>query len=746
MRKLMWFTLGFGSVCAFCAYAWVSEGLLTGAMVCVLLSVLFLLCSQKWSSAKIAAVILLGCGAGLGWFHVYHSSYLAPVMALDGNLAQVKAFCADYGVCNDRGTMVDGYVVFNGKPYQVRFYVKGDIPIEPGDLLDGVFKFRITTPGGQKDSTYHKGNGIFLLAYQKEDAQLQKATSIPWYFYHSKLRKDLKEIIDGSFPADTAPFAKALLLGDRSGIDYETTTAFKVSGIMHIIAVSGLHVSILFALVYTLCLKRRYLTAIFGISSLVLFAAVAGFTPSVTRACIMQILVILALLLGKEYDAPTALAFACLTMLIVNPLTITSVSFQLSVSAMAGIMLFYKEIDQWLREKLGVRKICGFRKLRIWLAGSVAVSISAMVLTVPLTAMYFGTVSLIGVITNLLTLWAVNIIFYGVMVVCLISLLSGGLAYAIAWGISWLIRYVLVAARLMSRFPLAAVYTKSIYIVVWLVFCYVLLAAFLLMKKKRPMIFCCGIVLGLSVAIGASWIEPMLDTSRLMVLDVGQGQCLILQSEGKTFLVDCGGDHDERVADLAAETLFSMGIFRLDGLIATHFDRDHVGAIPYLLTRMDTDMLIIPDYQDEYGVGDRLEQMVNSCIRVNQNLLLRFGATKMAVFGPTVTDSDNESGLCVLFQGPNCDILITGDRSAFGERLLLRQMDFEPVDVLVAGHHGSKYSTCDELLDAVCPQIAVISVGENFYGHPAKEALDRLQNHGCSIYRTDLNGTITIRR
>ncbi len=746
MRKLMWFTLGFGAVCAFCAYAWISWGLLIAAGICMLLTVVLLMCGKRWRICKVGGLLLLGCSTGLCWFHIYYNTYLLPAVALDGNLAQVRAVCSDYGVQSPRGTAADGYVFLKGNPYHVRFYVKGNIQIEPGDVLDGVFKFRVTTPGGQKNSTYHKGNGIFLLAYQQEDAELGKANTIPWYFYHSKLRQNLIGTIDQAFPADTVPFAKALLLGDRSDIDYQTNTAFKVSGIMHIIAVSGLHVSILFALIYTLCLKRRTLTAIFGISSLVLFAAVAGFTPSVTRACIMQILVILALLVGKEYDSPTALSFACLTMLVVNPLVITSVSFQLSVSAMAGIMLFNGKINGWLKEKIGVYKKCKFRKLRLWFAGAVSVSVSAMVFTVPLTAMYFGTISLVGVITNLLTLWVVNVIFYGIMIVCLGSLICSGLSTAVAWLLSWPIRYVLLTARLMSKIPLAAVYTKSIYIVWWLIFCYVLFAVFLMLKKKQPLIFCCGVVLGLTAAIAASWIEPMLDHCRMTVLDVGQGQSLILQSEGKTFLVDCGGDRDENVADLVAETLFSMGIFRLDGVILTHFDTDHVGGLPYLLTRMDTELLLIPDYEDDYGVGNAIEQLVESCIRVDENLLLSYGTTKISVFGPVVTDSDNESGLCVLFQGENCDILITGDRSEFGEYLLLRQANLEPVDVLVAGHHGSKYSTCNELLDTVSPQIAVISAGENHYGHPAPEVLKRLEEHSCTVYRTDLNGTITIRR
>ena len=115
---------------------------------------------------------------------------------------------------------------------------------------------------------------------------------------------------------------------------------------------------------------------------------------------------------------------------------------------------------------------------------------------------------------------------------------------------------------------------------------------------------------------------------------------------------------------------------------------------------------------------------------------------------PSYSDnSDNESGLCVLFQTENCAILITGDRDEFGERMLLRSIDLPDLDALVVGHHGSKYSTGRALLEAARPEVAIISVGENnTYGHPAEETLERLKAYGCRVYRTDVHGTIIFRR
>jgi len=745
MRKLMWFTLGFGAACALCAYLWLIDGLWLPVLIVAALFADLLFLSRRFKWLRCVAIISLGCAAGLIWFQLFASGYLSAASQLDGEITDATVYCTDYGYETDYGTAVEGTLKLDGKWYRAKFYLNEKLSVEPADVIRGRFEFRVTTPDGADEPTAHQGKGIFLLGYEEDSVQLQKPEQVPRWTFPARLRHKLLNILNDYFPADTAAFAKALLLGDRTGIDYETNTAFKISGISHVIAVSGLHVTILFTLISILCFRRRWLVAVLGIPALLLFAAAAGFSPSITRACIMQCLMIMATVLNREYDGPTELAFSCFVMLLTNPLVVTSVSFQLSVGCMIGIFLFSRRINAYLTEVfIGKRK--RFVKVKRWIIGSVSVTLSAMTLTTPFVAYYFGTVSLIGIITNLLTLWVISFIFYGIILVCLLSTFWSGGAFFAAAVIAWPIRYVLTVSKLLASFPLSAVYTASVYIVIWLVFCYMLLAGFLLSKTKRPTVFVCCVVIGLCTALTASWLEPQKDDSRLTVLDVGQGQCILLQSEGKTYLIDCGGSNGEEAADAAAEQLLSQGVFYLDGVILTHFDADHSGGMEYLLSRIPTEILFVPDCIDEEDVLDRIAPLVGQVMELNENVMLTYGTTELTIFGPVVPDSGNESSLAILFRHENCDILITGDRSGFGERILLKTAQIPEVDILVAGHHGAANASCEELLEATKPEIVVISVGENHFGHPAQEVLNRFAAIGATVYRTDQQGTITLRR
>lgn len=750
MRKLMWFSVGFAGACLLGSYLF-GTWLLGAAAATLALTGLLILWKSRKKFVNCIIGILLGLTIGFLWQGIYDRAIYSTARELDGVVASTVITATDYSYDTAYGSAVKGKVTVNDRAYSVKLYLRGHKALKPGDTVSSNFQFRTTLAGGEKKPNYQRSNGIFLFAYQRGEADITCCEEIPRIFLPTQWRHVLLGRIQELFPDDTAGFAKALLLGDRSGIDYKTKTDFKVSGISHIVAVSGLHVSILFAVIYTMAAHRRFLAGLLGIPLLFLFASMVGFTPSVTRACIMQSLMLISVMWDREYDPPTALSFAVLCILVYNPLESLSVSFQLSVCCMVGIFLFSGKIYDYLGKLRLFANAKGksfFAGIKRWGMTSISVTVSANIMTTPLVACYFGTVSLVGIITNVLTLWVISFIFYGIMACILLSSLSMKIAAAGAWIVSWLIRYVTGVAGFLTKVPLAAVYTTSVYIVIWLVGVYCLIGVFLVFRKKHPAALICGIGFSLILAVSLSWLEPLTSECRLTALNVGQGQSVLLQSGGKSFLVDCGGDTDEKAADIAAETLLAQGISRLDGIILTHYDADHVGGVCNLLTRIDTDLILLPDIEDEKGLVEQLLTVAPGKISlVQENLTFTYGDTTMTVAGPEPGINGNESSLCVLFQTKNCDILITGDRGAAGEAALMHSVQLPKVDVLVAGHHGSATSTSEEFLSAVDPDIVIISAGlDNRFGHPSKAVLQRLEEHGCIVYRTDLWGTVTFRR
>ena len=743
MRKLMWFAIGFTAACAAGAY-------LFSTLEVYLLSVLFFV---MWlavvlifqTGGKAVKLLLLGGAVAFLWMGIYTTVYLSPVEKLNGETVEEQIIITDYSAPTEYGISAEGRITLNGKNYKIKLYSYTLEDLCPGDTLTGKTEllYTRTTHWAQTFSS----SGIHLVGYLDDDTTVTHPQQVPIRYYPSVLRRQITDLIETAFPTDTASFAKALLLGDTDGLTYQQKTALSVSGIRHVVAVSGLHVFILFAIVYSLVGFRKVLTPAIGLPVLLLFAAVAGFTPSVVRACIMQGLVILAMVFDKDYDPPTALSFAVLAMLCVNPLTVCSASFQMSVACMVGIFLFSARIQNYFmgkcRPKVGKR----WGRIRSWIISCVSITLSTMVTVTPFTVVYFDTVSLVSILTNMLTLWVITVAFCGIIAACVLGALWLPLGKLLGWLLSWLIRYVLLVSETLSAFPLAAVYTQSKYIFCWVILCYIFLFVFLVGKKKQPVVLAACVLLSLGVAVAASWVEPKLDNYRMTVLDVGQGQCILLQTKDSHYVIDCGGDYEEGAADLAAQTLLSQGITQIDGLILTHYDLDHSGGTEYFLSRIPAQRLYLPRLEDDGPVKEKLaNQYADRITWLEHMQVLPLEEERLTLIAGDANGEENENGLCVLFQEENCDILITGDRDAEGEKDILTRLLVPDLEVLVVGHHGSAYATSDLLLIAGQPEVAVISVGENNrYKHPSQLVLDRLALRGCQVLRTDLNGTVIIR-
>ena len=315
MRRLMYFTIGVAAACGVCAYM---EGGVGKYCLCALLLLLLCLPDRNVLFARKLFFSAFGCVLGFFWFSQFYGAYLDPVLPLDGQTRSLSIRASDYGEEGKYAVFFDGTVEIGEHTYQIQTRLKKDAQIEPGMVISGKFNVSVL------DTGIRPGQGVFLSAYQKEEIRITTSAE-NWMDRIAHIRREIKLALEDTFPEDVRPFAKALFLGDTAELSYEVDTNLKISGIRHVVAVSGLHISILFGLLSMVTFRKRFLTALVSYPVLFFFAALTGFTPSVVRACLMWGLVLLAKLSDQEYDGPTALSFAVLVMLVLNPMVITAV-------------------------------------------------------------------------------------------------------------------------------------------------------------------------------------------------------------------------------------------------------------------------------------------------------------------------------------------------------------------------------------------------------------------------------------
>ena len=325
-------------------------------------------------------------------------------------------------------------------------------------------------------------------------------------------------------------------------------------------------------------------------------------------------------------------------------------------------------------------------------------------------------------------------------------------ASLLGW-ISWaLVRYILWIANGMMSWRYHAVYFTNPYLVYWLLFLY---AAFIGCAvtpdgKRKYLLASALSVLTLTAAIWVNRQDYQYGVLTALTLDVGQGESVILISGGETALVDCGSSNSYKdPGGLAADTLHSMGVRELSAVVVTHYHADHTNGLYEVLRRIPVQTIYLPDIEDEYGVRERLvslaEEKGAQVTYVTKETADTLGDTVLTIYPPVQSGGDlNELGLTALASAGDFDLLITGDMSGSTEKKLVETYALPDIEVLAVSHHGSRYSSNIRFLKAVTPEAAVISVGDNNYGHPSEETLQRLLAVGADIWRTDQQGTIRI--
>ena len=718
-----------------------------------LASLLWALLGRGTPHLRRVLLVLLPLMVSLLYFSAYRALVRQPVQALCGGEHDFSAAVCDWPEATEHGAKVT--IRLHGLLGAKAVYYGDDdlLSLRPGDALSGTAWWNDVAAIGDGDLRQFSSRGVYALLYDRDTLTVQPAPDMPLGYapqYAAKaLRDKLAQLWDDP---SVLGFLTAELTGDKSLLPESDYVAMQETGLAHIFAVSGLHCAFLVTLLSLLIppTHRRTLCAVAS-AVLVFYMLLTGLSPSVARACVMQLFLLSAPLFRRGSDPLTSLAAALTVILLVNPYAVGSVSLQLSFAATLGMVLLsgrlYKSFTGWYRGRnRAVRTALSF------LAANLAATLGALVFTAPLTAYYFNILSLVAPLAGLLAVPAAGYAFMSAFVSALLGLVWTPLGHLAGYVPLLLVKYILWAAHLLLAVPYHAVYFTNVYLRVWLLYVY---AAFLGCAvtpdgKRKYALASALTVLTLAACLWLNSRWQQYGAFRAAVLDVGQGESVALCSGSEAALVDCGSSNSYVDAgSVAADALQSAGIRRLSSMIVTHYHADHTNGLTEVLARLPVDTLYLPDIEDEYGVRDRLVSLAAhqgaDVVFVTGPTRIALGEAVLTVYPPLLTTGDlNEQGLTALATAGDFDLLITGDMAGQTEQLLAQTYPLPDVEVLVVSHHGSRYSSDESFLRAITPDNAVISVGDNRYGHPAEETLRRLQAVGATVWRTDQQGSIRI--
>jgi competence protein ComEC len=556
-----------------------------------------------------------------------------------------------------------------------------------------------------------------------------------------RLRAGLADTIAPGLEGDRRAVIAGVVLGEDEGLTDELRNDFRTSGLYHLLAVSGQNVALLAGgvlLIAWLAGVSRWVGELGALTAIAAYVVAVGWQPSIVRAGVAGVLTSLAWLVARPRDRWYFLLLGAAVLLAWNPYSLLEPGFQLSFTAVAAIFVAVPRVERVLE---------GY-PVPAWLRGVLAVSVACGLATAPVVLFHFGAVPAYAVLSNALAAPAVGPLLGLALVTSAIEPVSASAAHALAWANGWLAAYVAGCARLVAGLPYAELSTVA----ATLAFGGGALVLFVALRLRPPRGPRLAAIAALAVLVFVGWrslpgdqAPPPPTGLRVTVLDVGQGDSIVLQVPEGTVVVDQGPPE----ADVARQ-LGRIGIRRIAMLVLTHPQRDHVGGAEHVLESHDVDTVLDPILEiespdEEDAVAEARRQHV-PIVLARAGQAYRLGGLRLRVLWPEDAGAPgqdpNENATVLLASYGDIDVLLPADAES-GVTLPLRP---PPVEILKVAHHGSADDGLARLLGLVRPEIAVISCGVgNDYGHPAPSTVATLESApGLDLYRTDEDGRVTI--
>ncbi len=593
-------------------------------------------------------------------------------------------------------------------------------------------------PGTFCYRTYLKSRNIDYVCSANEDA-IHIQSFVPARYWlrlpGSLFRSYLRKVLRKSMTEETFGLLQGVMTGDVGGLPEDDATAFQKSGLSHLMAVSGTHVTY-FLLMFRYLLRRRTVSYkwrhVLLLIPLFAFWGIADYTPSVTRAVWMTAGLFFARILERPPDSVNMLTLSASVQMWINPFVLTSAGFLMSYGASCGLY--------WVAPLL-YRK---FPRLKVILAG-----VAVQIVLTPLMLYLFGTVSLCGVCLTVVASLPAGILCTGGYVLAALSFIPyvNSVCRWIAYLLHALCKFLLWVADVGAGLPIPFGQIRLPGISLWWIlffYCF-MIALFVFRKKWKQTCALCLCASFLVAGISFAY-KPII---KVLFADVGQGSAAIVQADGYAGLVDTGDGSTN-----LEEVLYGQGITKLDFVVLTHGHSDHTGGLEEILRVFEPAYLYVSENQ-EAGLVQAKEAALQSGSRVcevTNGSQLSLGEVTVTFivsanfFNRAGESMENNASLNVHFACKYGSVLICGDMENDGEVSLQDVFSaLNRTDILLVPHHGSKNGCSENLLSNILPKYAIISVGmKNAYGHPAQETLTRLANYGVRVYRTDHSGGISV--
>lgn len=550
--------------------------------------------------------------------------------------------------------------------------------------------------------------------------------------------------------------AKAMLLGERTSLDPDWYQLLLKSGIAHILAISGLHISFLGMGIFWI-LKHVWIPERVSICLAILLVGayvwLIGDAPSVVRAWMAFVLLMLARLIGRKRDGPTALSLAALVILIFKPMQLFQPGFLLSF--LAVFILFYiQSLKTKYRKPLKKGQmswICYYFK---GFLSTMGMTLGMYVAMMPLTARFFFEVPIYSFLLNLVIIPMMSLLYPLLFLGGLFGTTLGVAGNALSALIEVLINIFTWLCEMVQKLWNPVIITGKPSVVELCVIYALLIGSIWLYYRFHKKCCCAGILCVLILFLPR---HP--DKLQVIMMDVGQGECILIRSpDGVNILIDGGSLSLSEVKKYRIEPcLKALGIRYIDTVFLSHLDADHSNGIisllddsmvghvevgPVILPKLKTMDTAYQDFVRTYTLQD------HSLYTMGAGDQLTFGRVELYGLSPdseNMVEARNESCMVLLLKYENFQMLLTGDMSLTNEAVLYQNKMFGQCDILKVAHHGSKNSTSADFLSNIDPTYSIISCGlNNSYGHPHSELLERLAASGTQIYITARDGAVTI--